>query len=926
MTGKIHTGIALLLLMPSLRAQPQQEELPVETVVQVGHTYEIISYDISLDGRYLISLDRSHKVLMWDIASGRQIREYTARLRDGGVRKVSIDKRRNNRIYLSGSSITDIYDIKSNRRIGILNNSELDGKTQTNDRFTVIPDGTRMEIRDSQSEKLISKLRGYATEMGSLAVTAGGQQLLVSNERPVMWDLKQGKPAYRVDEPNEMKICFSPDEKHFLTSSGGKLTFRRTADGEADFSISMPQETKVNAAAFNADGTKIVLATTMDLYEADVPNRQLKPQKPNALDNVIHNITAVITCPGGNDFIAGRSTWNIYKGAFDNPFALELKRTLGSPPLDFSFSPSQDELISCGAIHNMKEYTFPDMRLKGPYLQREVVSDYDYRSCCYVTDELVAGGGTDGNIYLFDAKSRAFLKSLTAHKASVVSIRTSPDRSYFYSSSVDGTVCMWNARTHELIATLVALGDELDYVIVTPDNYYMASKNAFQGIHFVKGTQVFGFDQFDLQYNRPDIVLSRLGYSLPDQISLFRRGYEKRLRKMNFTEDMFSTDFHIPSAKILNKAALQKTRTDNKATLEVLAADDLYKLNRINVWVNNVPVYGVQGIAIDGKEGNEINRKIELSLASGANLVEVSCLNEHGVESYRDQVELVAPESRKKPDMHIFSIGVSEFADSSYNLDYAHKDATDVAGMFGHVNRHNFANVYTHVLVNRDVTRSGIVALKEKLKNASVDDVVVVFYAGHGVLDRNFDYFLATYDTDFSSPEKQSLPYEELENMLDGITPLKKILLVDACHSGEIDKEEVMLADASATREGTVKFRDVGIKVRGKETHESAEINQLLKLYFADLQRGVGATVISSSSGLEVSMEGDDWKNGLFTYVLKEGILNKKADENKDGTVTVSEMQLYTNREVSKISSERQQPSSRVENKQLDFVIAYGYD
>src|SRR5690606_12446955 len=69
--------------------------------------------------------------------------------------------------------------------------------------------------------------------------------------------------------------------------------------------------------------------------------------------------------------------------------------------------------------------------------------------------------------------------------------------------------------------------------------------------------------------------------------------------------------------------------------------------------------------------------------------------------------------------------------------------------------------------------------------------------SGHGLLNNDFDYFLSTYDVDFNNPQNKGLPYEMLEDLLDSIPARNKLLLIDACHSGEVDKEELIRIDST---------------------------------------------------------------------------------------------------------------------------------
>jgi len=161
-----------------------------------------------------------------------------------------------------------------------------------------------------------------------------------------------------------------------------------------------------------------------------------------------------------------------------------------------------------------------------------------------------------------------------------------------------------------------------------------------------------------------------------------------------------------------------------------------------------------------------------------------------------------------------------------------------------------------------------------------------------------------------------------LEHLLDGIPSRNKVLLMDACHSGEIDKEEIALASSVSNNQNKqVKFRAVpGNAVQKVGLENSFE---LMKELFTDLRRGNGTTVISSASGAEYAMEGEQWNNGIFTYCLLSGLKEKKADLNGDGKIMLSELQQYLTSTVPELTEGKQRPTSRVENISGDFQVWY---
>ncbi|MBK9192708.1 MAG: hypothetical protein IPM77_15095 [Crocinitomicaceae bacterium] len=145
---------------------------------------------------------------------------------------------------------------------------------------------------------------------------------------------------------------------------------------------------------------------------------------------------------------------------------------------------------------------------------------------------------------------------------------------------------------------------------------------------------------------------------------------------------------------------------------------------------------------------------------------------------------------------------------------------------------------------------------------------------------------------------------------------------MDTCHSGEVDKDDIQISDNKTESENDITFRNVGVAVENKESQLGLQnTSELMKSLFTDLRKGTGATVISSAGGVEFAMESSTWQNGLFTYCLIDGLTNKKADLNKDLQITVSEIQKYVQTEVNRLSNGRQNPTSRIENNELDYRI-----
>lgn len=529
---------------------------------------------------------------------------------------------------------------------------------------------------------------------------------------------------------------------------------------------------------------------------------------------------------------------------------------------------------------------------------------------------------TFGDLKLQSQSGAAFRTITQAHTDKITAMAFSPTRPILATASWDATVKIWNSNTGELIVTIVPIGKN-DHIVITPDGYYYGTRQSLKGVGFKLGKHFVSPEQFDLRYNRPDIVLQRLGFVSANVVKSYRRAYEKRLQKLNFDEEALSAEYNLPDLHVTGTPPL--TTASAQLNFSIKADDEKYPLERINVSVNEVPVFGMSGIDISTPATKTLEKEIQVRLSAGRNKIQVTCLNSKGVESLAESFEVTYEAPQRKPALYLNIISVSEYANQKMNLRYAAKDGRDLARLF---DRHadQYSEIHIDTLFNKAATRENILKLKKGLARSHEDDEVILFASGHGMLDDKLDFYFGTHDIAFDNPSGRGIRYEELEGLLDSIPARNKLLLVDACHSGEVDKRSLTVSDQplamSEGKRGTLKTYTYAPEAT-EETYRLGITTSfdLMQEIFNNVSKGSGAVVISAAAGNSYALESDEWKNGVFTYALLYGLREKKADQNKDGIITVTELKTYISAEVERLTNGEQKPTSRRENLEFDFVV-----
>jgi hypothetical protein len=159
---------------------------------------------------------------------------------------------------------------------------------------------------------------------------------------------------------------------------------------------------------------------------------------------------------------------------------------------------------------------------------------------------------------------------------------------------------------------------------------------------------------------------------------------------------------------------------------------------------------------------------------------------------------------------------------------------------------------------------------------------VYVFFSGHGLPSEDGkSLFFLPYGVDKDFIDKSAISQKEIVTALQASQPKSVTMFIDSCYSGQARTGETLLADA----------RPVSIKV--KETAFPPEF-----------------VVLTASAPDQISSSSSDLKHGIFSFYLMKG-MEGEADENKDGKITVGELQNYLSDTVARQAmgmNRKQQP------------------
>ncbi|TAK64365.1 caspase family protein [Methylobacter sp.] len=296
---------------------------------------------------------------------------------------------------------------------------------------------------------------------------------------------------------------------------------------------------------------------------------------------------------------------------------------------------------------------------------------------------------------------------------------------------------------------------------------------------------------------------------------------------------------------------------------------------------------------IDGK----IHKKVSYNVvpSAGLNKFKVIASNKMGIDSQPQQQILQVSGSETQAKLHVVVIGINKYQDNKLNLTYSVADAQSIASALNNKSKLAFNDVITYDLLDQDATKNSITDKLTQISDNSQNDVLVVYFAGHGIAIKGEWYFLP-HETTLQTNEQYlagvGISAKQIQELLAKIPAQKILVMIDSCYSGA-----------------------------GLKALENLQNSQ--RHFSRALSKSVGIVVMAATRKDQEAMESSELGHGLFTYIVNNGLQGAADLQPHDQKISAHEVADYSTATIptfsKKYSEASQEPTSFTIGE--DFVL-----
>ena len=230
-------------------------------------------------------------------------------------------------------------------------------------------------------------------------------------------------------------------------------------------------------------------------------------------------------------------------------------------------------------------------------------------------------------------------------------------------------------------------------------------------------------------------------------------------------------------------------------------------------------------------------------------------------------------------------IGVSEYGEGIPSLSAPLNDVAALKLVLENPKMGGFDEAKT--LTNPDPTAMRI-AVQQIFAVCSKEDLVLLFFSGHGITDDNNKLYFATKGTSKNLYKATSVPASFVQDISLECYAKRQAIILDCCFSG---------AFAAGWQN-----KSIGL----------------------DLERELGAegrVVLTSSTATQKSFQQEDGEFSLYTQYILEGITTGAADKDSDGKIYAQELHEYAKAKVQEVKP-KQKPEIINDKEGFNILIS----
>lgn len=729
-----------------------------------------------------------------------------------------------------------------------------------------------------QRQQLRLRVERSAGPVEAFDISVDGSHMATvsGDRRPRLWDLRNGREVRRHDTLSGAvaSVRFSPDGQQFvILEASGRLTAWSVArDGGPERRVSLPDGSLSLSlspdGAFAAVGFRDGAIRLVDLSDGGIAAEFAATGE--SADRVELGSTG--------QFILGASrNGSVRIVEVSSGATVRTVRTGARELTDIAFGADETEFFTADAggalVHWRVDRDEPVQRYSGA--ERAIVSlDYSFEAAA------VAAVEQSQRLLVWDLDSPDKPMTVAAHPGGIRDVRFDSDPSRIVTTGEEGITSIWSRTDGSLIVSLIST--ENGWAAIDGDGRFDGSSRALSNMSWVGETLQLPVDNFTENLYEPDLLQKkRLGVG-----ALLSPGV-----------DQWHEGILPPPAVAVTAPGEIEQDELRPIEIELRVHDEGGGIGPVSLFHNTKLVAPDAEVSrkereVDGKPVVDVTYRIRP--IAGRNLFHANAASSEGILGNTTEAVVAVKAPPRRPVLHVLTVALNEYADPELNLNYAIPDARGIQEMMKGAGAGIFGEVRFHEVHNENATRDGFQQALRGLRDTYPEDVVVIYYAGHGEATEN-DFYFVTYR--FELPistarlERRALSASKLRPAIQEIGARRVILLIDACKSGSA--------------------------VTGFEDHQDRRV-------LRQLGQSIGLHIVSATAKDQFAVEHDALGHGVFTYTLLEAMSGKADTDPPDGNLTVREVVHYTEEAVPRLSQEyaNYQHWPLVYSRGLDFTIS----